>query len=60
MPGLTVICTNDFQVGSERVGGKWLNLIFPSTVSKNNFSSENTVEAMAPGFLEVLEKTDCY
>ena len=60
MAGLTIICTNDFQVGSKRVGGKWLNLIFPSTVSKSNFSCENTVEAMAPGFLEVLGKTDCY
>lgn len=60
MAGLPIICTNDFQVGSKRVGGKWLNLIFTSTVSKSNFSCENTVEAMTPGFLEVLGKTDCY
>lgn len=41
---VTIICTNDFQVGSKRVGGKWLNLISPPTISKSHFHGENTLQ----------------
>lgn len=58
---LTIISTNDFQVGSKRVGGKQLNLIpRPPPSLRAVLVVKILCKATAPEFVEVFGKTDCY